>query len=400
MIEYNKLYKWQKDAIGAWIKKNFRGTVVSPTGGGKTLFALYCIQKLKTSTFIVVPTEVLMHQWKNEMIKNLDISEKDIGLYYGKSKELKKYTIGIINSASKADLSFYNFLIMDEVHRYSSSENIKIIKNNRFKYTLGVTATLIRKDSRERLLEPLIGSNFYTYRMDEAIKDDVLSNFEVINVSTTLTEIEKLEYDTVNDYIIENFKYFNYNFLKIQKTISDTSLEWKKRAKAIKLIKMFNQRRKIYNNSENKIIKTIEIIKNHLSDKIIVFSQSINFANKIYEKCKNDNLNVEIYHSKNKNIESINKFSSSKSGILISVMSLNEGLNVKDANIGIILGGFNVFKGKERVLTQRLGRILRKKENNSKAILYQIYSKETKDATDTYKRRNMLKKLNEKINNK
>ncbi len=60
---------------------------------------------------------------------------------------------------------------------------------------------------------------------------------------------------------------------------------------------------------------------------------------------------------------------------------LDEGIDVPEANIGIIASG----TGSKRAYVQRLGRILRKKEGKE-AVLYEIIAEETTE-TGTAKRR-------------
>ena len=75
-----------------------------------------------------------------------------------------------------------------------------------------------------------------------------------------------------------------------------------------------------------------------------------------------------------------------KKGIYNAIVTskvLDEGIDVPEASIGVILSG----SGSTREYRQRLGRILRKKEGK-KAILYEIVSKRTTEV-GTLKRRHM-----------
>lgn len=60
---------------------------------------------------------------------------------------------------------------------------------------------------------------------------------------------------------------------------------------------------------------------------------------------------------------------------------LDEGIDVPDADVGIIISG----TGSERAFVQRLGRILRKKKGKE-AILYELVSADTSEI-NTAKRR-------------
>ncbi|MFB6096427.1 MAG: ATP-dependent helicase, partial [Haloferacaceae archaeon] len=62
---------------------------------------------------------------------------------------------------------------------------------------------------------------------------------------------------------------------------------------------------------------------------------------------------------------------------------LDEGVDVPDANVGVILSG----SGSEREFTQRLGRILRPKGDGGRATLYELVSAETAEERVASRRR-------------
>ena len=53
---------YQQAALGAWIDHDRRGSVVLPTGSGKTFLAVQAIAAAGVSTLVVVPTIDLMNQ--------------------------------------------------------------------------------------------------------------------------------------------------------------------------------------------------------------------------------------------------------------------------------------------------------------------------------------------------
>jgi superfamily II DNA or RNA helicase len=67
---------------------------------------------------------------------------------------------------------------------------------------------------------------------------------------------------------------------------------------------------------------------------------------------------------------------------------LDEGIDVPDANVGIIVSG----TGSSREFIQRLGRILRPAEGKDKAILYELISKETGEVRVARRRKKKISK--------
>src|SRR5436309_14347343 len=84
------LRKWQQDAVVAWHGAGRRGIVGVVTGGGKTFFALTCVDEFQrtvpgATVLITVPTEALVDQWFEEAISFFDMPTQFINLV-GKRK--------------------------------------------------------------------------------------------------------------------------------------------------------------------------------------------------------------------------------------------------------------------------------------------------------------------------
>jgi primosomal protein N' len=56
-------HPYQAEALDAWLEAGSFGSVVLPTGAGKTFLALQAIARCAVSTLVVVPTLDLLHQW-------------------------------------------------------------------------------------------------------------------------------------------------------------------------------------------------------------------------------------------------------------------------------------------------------------------------------------------------
>lgn len=92
------------------------------------------------SVLVIVPTDVLKEQWQRELAKHQVFSI---------------CKVEIINTAIKHEYQV-DLLILDEVHQYASEQNIEIFGCVRYKYVLGLTATLERLDGRHELLTPYL----------------------------------------------------------------------------------------------------------------------------------------------------------------------------------------------------------------------------------------------------
>lgn len=383
MIQENFLRPWQKEAYNNWVKNGDEGIVLSSTGSGKSLAAMYCIQEKKVNTLIVVPTIALMNQWKEELTKNLDKTE--IGQFGDGVIDKRPISVAVINSIRERDLSYFEMIILDEIHKYGSIENIKPIMNNKFKYKLGLTATLKRADGQHEILEELIGKVIYEYNTEDAVNDGILSKFEIVNVGVNLVELEKEKYNKYTK-IIDN------NHIKdIFRVINErNNPNW---FKAIQIVRTISWRKAIISNAKEKMNALLRIVEKEKDNKIIIFNETIKMAEEERKLLKKNGYISEIYHSKSKNQEAIEKFKRGDVKILISVKSLNEGLDVKDVDVGIRVAGTN----QDRDTIQRLGRSLRVTEGKVKAKYYQLYCDDTIEKWQIIKNTNVIKSASDKV---
>jgi superfamily II DNA or RNA helicase len=115
-------------------------------------------------------------------------------------------------------------------------------------------------------------------------------------------------------------------------------------------------------------------------DQILVFTESNRFAYKISTRHLLPAITHQTKTKERKRI--LEAFNRGEYPAIVSSKVLNEGINVPDANIGIVLGG----SGSTREHTQRLGRILRKRVGKS-ATLYEVIAKNTLEKGISQRRR-------------
>ncbi len=370
-------FSWQQAALEGFKSAGYRGIIEAATGTGKTRVGIEAIKLLKTKTLILVPTIVLMKQWK-QMLVDEGANPDFVGFYYGNEKEFKEITIAVMNSVwgKKLDDKF-NFLVADEVHRYGSELNRNFLAYNSFQFLLGLTATLNRVDGMEEELLRIFKKKVFVYGSKEAIRDGTLCDFDLLNVPCLLSEEEKRIYGEIERELKQHFAIYNYDFLSVKQRLFEEDAQ--------KVMKCLAARKEIVQNSYGKIPIVLNLIKQHPNEKIIVFNERIEMAEMIKEELAKENIFVSIYHSKTKSKDDVEKFRIGKTKVLISVKALDEGLNVPDASVGIIVSGNSTKKQ----IIQRLGRILRAKEG--KAKLYQLYFVGTIDEKYMKKRIGFLK---------
>ncbi|AWR98205.1 DEAD/DEAH box helicase [Acidianus sulfidivorans JP7] len=366
-----RLRKYQIDSLKAWIKAGKRGVIVLPTGAGKTLVALKAISKLKVSTLVIVPTIDLINQWYSAINSHLRFQSGRVG---GGYDEIKGITVMTYDSAysrvEEIGNKFY-FVIFDEVHHLPSEGYSQIAEMLIAPYRLGLTATPERQDGKHILLPKLVGPIVYSISASE-LSGQYLAEFEIKKIYVELTDNEKQLYLMYRKQL--------ENFLNKAKIRLDSLYSFHKLLrlagrdpKAREALLAWHNAVNIAVNSESKIEKLRELLNKFQNEKIIIFTRDVEMA---YRVSKEFLIPVVTYKTqKDERNEILRKFKEGKYRVIVTSSVFDEGVDVPDASIGIILGGY----GTSRQMLQRLGRILRKDDNKNKALLIEIVTKGTSD---------------------
>ncbi len=372
-----ELRDYQKKALNAWLKDK-RGIIVMPTGAGKTRVGIAAITKLKIATLIVVPTIDLLNQWHREIRELLGVEAGRIG---GNYDELKGITVITYDSAySRAEElgNRFGFLIFDEVHHLPSEGYMQIAQLFASPYRLGLTATPEREDGRDSLYPQLVGPIVYRVSVSE-LAGKYLAEYDIERVYVSLTEEEMKKYKQLRQvyrsYLqekglklksLEDF----HKFLKIavrEKEGRNAILAW-------------YEALRIAVNSRSKIEKLKELLSQYPEDKIIIFTRDTELA---YNVSREFLIPAVTYKTpKSERTEILEKFRKGFYRVIVASSVFDEGVDVPDASIAIILGGY----GTTRQFLQRLGRVLRKKEGK-RAKLIEIVTKGTSDYNLSRRRR-------------
>lgn len=139
--------KLQSKALKAFVEAGSRGTVCLETGSGKSRVAVNFIRNQDDVTNILItsPRTTLQKNWYDELIKWGCEPWRD-GVWhinFDTEKPSRVLNIEIVNiqTAYKWKDRKYDLVVLDEIHTMMTPEYCKLLENNEFKYTLGLTAT-------------------------------------------------------------------------------------------------------------------------------------------------------------------------------------------------------------------------------------------------------------------
>lgn len=147
------------------------GLLEIPCGRGKTIIALNIISKLKKKTLVIVHKSFLLNQWIERIEQFLpkakigkiqgqiiDIDDKDIVIGMLQSLSMKEYPEDIFSS--------FGLTIVDECHHISSEVFSRSLLKIITKYTLGLSATMQRKDGLTKVFKMFLGDIVYSEKRE------------------------------------------------------------------------------------------------------------------------------------------------------------------------------------------------------------------------------------------
>jgi len=368
----------QTKALKAWIDAGKMGTISLPTGAGKTILAVMAIELTKRPVLAVVPTIDLLHQWQETLKTFFD---QEIGGLGGGQKEILDITVATYESAHRMisqNGNRFGLIIFDEVHHLPAPQYQEIARSVVAPFRIGLSATVERSDGKESLIYELVGPNIYEGSISEMVSK-VLSPYDVVSIEVELTEREKIEYKESRKIYTDFIRGQGINFSSGNGWM-DFVMRSSRTAEGRAAMKAYRKQKQLANGSENKILEVWKIICKHREDKMIVFTDENKFA---YNIGKEFLLPVLTHHTKTKERKEIlDAFRSGEFRVVVTSKVLNEGVDVPDANVAVVLSG----SGAVREHVQRLGRILRF-QPGKRAVLYEVMSKGTGETSVSQRRR-------------
>ncbi len=366
---------WQEKAILNWSNNSNRGIAKVVTGGGKTYFAMMCILNFRKTNdnvnyLIVIPTLALRDQWLLDIIEGLNVPREEIYCHGIDKKILKSHRIIImvINSARTHSQSLTSsgewMLIVDECHRAASEENRKSLEGD-WLATLGLSATPERQydDWFSEHLIPKLGPIISEYNYKDAKKDNVIVDFELRNYKVPLTDEEKEKQEVLSKKIA------------IEKSI----IAKEGRFESPRLLNLYLQRSRLSQKAEFRIPLALKICQEYLGKRILIFHELIESANQVTRMLDGLGFRVAVYHSKisqTQRLINLRQYREGTIDVLVTCKALDEGLNVPNTEVGIIIA--STRSNRQRI--QRMGRILRTSEGKDIGTIISLYTESDEDS--------------------
>ena len=376
-----RLRDYQKQALDTWMTNDKRGVIVLPTGSGKTLVGIKAISMLNTPTLVVAPTLSLVEQWRSRLKEEF---KTEVGILGGGERDIKALTVSTYDSAylhAESIGNKFGLIIFDEVHHLPAEGYRNIAEMFASPYRMGLTATFEREDGLHKELNRLVGGKVFEKRITELIGEH-LSPFRIQKLVVELTEEEKEEY-LKNRRIFSCYLSANNLYMRNTNDFQKMILRSGRDPEARRALLARNKARDIAFNSISKVHKLSEILREHRDGKVFIFTEHNKLVHRISREFLIPSITYKTISRERSDI--LDRFRSGIYRAVVTSRVLDEGIDVPDADVGIILSG----TGSERAFIQRLGRILRKKDGKD-AVLYEIVSAGTSEVNTARKRKKAL----------
>jgi DNA excision repair protein ERCC-3 len=331
------------------------GVVVLPCGAGKTLVGAAAMAQAKATTLILVTNTVSARQWKDELVRRTSLTEDEVGEYSGTKKEIRPVTIatyqvmttrrkGVYAHLELFDAKDWGLIVYDEVHLLPAPI-FRMTADLQARRRIGLTATLIREDGREGDVFSLIGPKRYDAPWKDIEAQGYIAPADCVEVRVTLPEAERFVYATAEP----------------------------------------DERYRLASCTGVKTRLVEELVKKHQGEPTLVIGQYIDQLDEIGERLSAPVIKGETPVKERERL--FNAFRHGELDLLVVSKVANFSVDLPSAAVAIqVSGSF----GSRQEEAQRLGRLLRPKEDKRSARFYAIVSRDTVDADFAQHRQRFL----------
>lgn len=367
------------------------GVVVLPCGAGKTIVGIAAMHKAQCATLILTPNTVAVRQWMREILDKTTLTEDQIGEYSGLKKEVRPVTLctyqvltyhprkgAKVGNQLRADesdsaapspdsqsqaapkrklpkiseyphMALFNsmdwgLIIYDEVHLLPAPV-FRMTAEIQARRRLGLTATLVREDGMEGDVFSLVGPKKYDVPWKDLERQGWIATAECHEIRVSLADEDRMEYAVTGHDQKYHFAAANPRKLQIV-----SMLMAKHKDDDVLIIGQY--------------IPQLEQIAQRLNAPLITGETPVRQREKLFQQFREGQIRRLVL---------------SKVG--------NFSIDLPDANVLIQVSG---MFGSRQEEAQRLGRVLRPKQNGLLAHFYTIVTRDTLDQEYAAKRQLFL----------
>lgn len=331
------------------------GVVVLPCGAGKTIVGAAAMAQARATTLILVTNTVSARQWKAELLKRTSLTEDEIGEYSGSRKEIRPVTIatyqvlttrrkGAYTHLELLDARDWGLIVYDEVHLLPAPI-FRMTADLQARRRIGLTATLVREDGREGDVFSLIGPKRFDAPWKDIESQGWIAPADCVEVRVTMPETQRMAYATAEP----------------------------------------DERYRMASTTRAKLGVVEQIVERHRGEQTLVIGQYLDQLDELADHLKAPVINGSTPVKEREELFQL--FRDGEIDLLVVSKVANFSVDLPEAAVAIqVSGSF----GSRQEEAQRLGRLLRPKQDGKTAHFYAIVSRDTVDADFAQNRQRFL----------
>lgn len=365
---------YQEAALARWQAAGARGVIALPTGAGKTLVALAAIARLGVAALCLVPTRVLLDQWARVLAA---CSPAPIGRLGDGDHVVAPITVATYASAVSWAPRIgdrFGLVIVDEAHHVGAWCPAEIFEMLVAPARLGLTAT---PPADAGLLARHLGPVVYALSVADLV-GDALADYEIVSVPIELDRDERARYRQLRGRFAASYSAF-------QRAMPNAA--WSEFVRAASqtiqgrgALAAWREYRALLAYPQGKRLVLRELLAQHRDRRALVFTADNATAYAIAREL----LVMPITHEikRGERAQALAGFRSGERPVLVSSQVLDEGFDVPEADLAIVVGGTS----SARRHAQRIGRVLRPRDGKL-ARVYELAVSETTEVSYVQRRR-------------
>lgn len=389
-----QLYPWQMEALVAWAHAGRSGVVEAVTGTGKTRVGVAAIADSLArggKAEVIVPGRELQEQWCEALAQILGARVGRRG--DGNHDDFIRHDVlvSVVNTAARESvwLPPGGLLVADECHRYGAPMFSRVLRPE-FSARLGLTATLERRDEGvEEYLRPYFGETCFTIGYERALAEGIIARFRIALVGVDFAPHERAEYERLS----EDLHDARQELLAFVDTTTFAALladvtwiagdgEHPKRGAARWWLKTWTDRRKPLAEASGKE-SALRVLHDSIADadRALIFVGTIEHGKWAARLLQLAEIAAAAMHAeleRGQRVQLLDQFRRGLTKVLVAPRVLDEGIDVPAADLAIILSAFQ----SRRQMIQRMGRVLRLKDDGRAARFVICFVRDTSEDPD------------------
>jgi superfamily II DNA or RNA helicase len=382
------LRPWQAEALATW-SGTCRGVVEAVTGTGKTRLAMAAIRVVADRggrSLVLVPTLELQDQWVRELRDRApDLRVGRLGGGHDDDLFARDVVVATPHSAAAVPVDLPpgtpGLLVADEAHRYGAPTWGAALHDT-FQLRLALTATYERgDDGLAEVLAPYFGEVVHRYGYDRAVAEGTVAPFAIAIATVRLDDDERAAYDAADRRARQLRRELvgplgmpkepRALFAAVAAVVAEANQGGRDgpqvRACREYLVRV-RERRDVAATAEGKLVVCDALAPVLAGRRSLVFTDTVEQAEDAARRLVAGGVVAETLHGQladERRRIRLAQFRRGRVAALVAPRVLDEGIDVPAADVALVLAAFRT----RRQMVQRLGRVLRLKDDGGEARL-------------------------------